>query len=305
MAMSTRLRHDYYRPAGLHRIRAGLDGSGRLTGWSQHLANTSRYAFAQREPPSASELYPDDFPAGCLRDVRIAHTQVDTAIPTGAWRATLHSANAFAVESFLDELAHAMRKDPVALRLELLGDARTLPYADHGGPQFDTGRLATVLELAAEKAGWGSHLPAGRARGIAAHFTFGGYAAHVVEVGRDASGAVRVERIVCAVDCGLVVNLSGAEAQAIGATLDGLNAAWNGEITAQDGVVRQSNFHQYRMLRIAEAPPVEVHFVRSGEVPGGLGEIALPPVAPAVANAVFALTGKRVRALPLRRALSS
>jgi isoquinoline 1-oxidoreductase beta subunit len=295
------LQHDYYRPAGHHRIQAALDADGRVTCWAQHLANTSRYQFARRQQSAVgSELYKDDFPAQCLANVRMGYTPVATAIATGAWRATLHSANAFAVESFIDELAHAANRDPLALRLEMLGAPRKLPYADHGGPHFDTGRLAGVLQLAAQRSGWSQPLPRNRARGIAGHFTFGSYAAQVAEVSRDSRGRIRVDRIVCAIDCGLVVNASGAEAQAQGGVLDGLNAALNGEITVEGGRVRESNFHQYRMLRIDQAPVVDVHFVRSVEPPSGLGEAPLPPVAPAVANAIFALTGRRFRALPLR-----
>jgi isoquinoline 1-oxidoreductase beta subunit len=295
------LEHDYYRPAGHHRIRAALDANGRVTAWAQHLANTSRYQFAgRRQAAVGSELYKDDFPAQCLANVQLGYTPIGSAIPTGAWRATLHSANTFAVESFIDELAHAGRRDPLALRLELLGEPRKLPYADHGGPHFDTGRLAGVLRLAAEQSGWGQPLTGTGARGIAGHFTFGSYAAAVAEVSRDTRGRTGIDRIVCAIDCGLVVNVSGAEAQAQGGVLDGLNAALNGEITVENGRVRESNFHQYRMLRIDEAPMVDVHFVRSHERPSGLGEAPLPPVAPAVANAVFALTGQRMRRLPLR-----
>jgi CO/xanthine dehydrogenase Mo-binding subunit len=224
---------------------------------------------------------------------------VRSSIPVGAWRATLHSSNAFPVQCFLDEVAHAAKRDPLQFRLELLEPGRKLRYRGHGGPTFDTGRLAAVLRLATERAGWGSPAPAGRARGLAAHFTFGGYAAHVAEVSVDSAGRPRVHRIVAAVDCGIVVSGSGAEAQAQGAILDGLSAALYGAVTVERGRVKQSNFHDYRLLRMREAPVVEVHFVRSTESPSGLGEIALPPVAPAVANALFALTGKRVRKMPL------
>lgn len=293
------LQHDYYRPCGMHRLRAGLDAAGKLVAWDQHLANPSRYAYAGREDPVSSELYKDDFPAGFHPHVRLAYTLVPSAIPGGAWRATLHSANAFAVQSFVDELAHAHGRDPLELRLELLGAPRKLEYEGHGGPVLDTGRLAGVLRLAAEKAGWATGLPAGRARGVAAHFTFGSYVAEVAEVSRGSDGRVRVDRIVAAVDCGTVVNLSGAEAQVQGGVLDGLGAALHGEITVEKGRVRQHNFHEYRLLRMDEAPVVEVYFVPSGEPPSGLGEPPLPPVAPAVANAIFALTGQRIRGLPL------
>jgi isoquinoline 1-oxidoreductase beta subunit len=234
--------------------------------------------------------------------VRLAYTLVDSNIPGGAWRSTLHSSNAFAVQSFVDELAHALGRDPLEFRLALLGAPRPLEYKGHGGPVFDTGRLAGVLRLAAERAGWNTRLPSGRARGIAGHFTFGSYAAHVVEVSRG-PGGVRVDRIVVAVDCGQVVNLSGAEAQVQGGVFDGLGAALHGEITVERGRVRQTNFDGYQLLRMNEAPRVDVHFVPSAVPPSGLGEPPVPPVAPAVANAIFALTGTRLRRLPLASAL--
>jgi isoquinoline 1-oxidoreductase beta subunit len=199
----------------------------------------------------------------------------------------------------MDELAAALGRDPLALRLELLGQPRRLAYQGHGGPVFDTGRLAGVLRLAAERAGWGTLLPEGRARGIAGHFTFGSYAAHVVEVSRDPSTGVKVDRIVAAVDCGLVVNPGGAEAQVQGGVLDGLSTALYGEITVAAGRVGQTNFDGYRVLRMSEAPRVEVHFVAGDAPPSGLGEPPVPLVAPALANAVFALTGQRLRRLPL------
>jgi isoquinoline 1-oxidoreductase subunit beta len=298
------LRQDFYRPCGVHRLRAALDASGRLIAWDQHLANPSRYAYAlAKRPPVDSELYADDFPARFLPHVRLAYTPVESGIPLGAWRSTLHSSNAFAVQSFVDELAHAQGREPLEFRLELIGAPRRLDYAAHGGPVFDTGRLAGVLRLAAGKAGWGRPLEAGRARGIAGHFTFGSYAAQVVEVSRDPAGGVRVDRIVAAVDCGRVVNLGGAEAQVQGGTLDGLGAALHGEITVQSGRTDQGNFDGYRLLRLREAPKIEAHFVRSEEPPAGLGETAVPPVAPALANAVFALTGERIRRLPMGKRL--
>src|SRR6185503_184598 len=208
--------------------------------WAQHLANTSRYAFAGRSDPVKSELYPDDFPAQCLPNVRMEYTLVASVIPTGAWRATLHSANAFVVQSAVDELAHLARRDPLAFRLAMLGSPRRLRYADHGGPVFDTGRLAGVLRLAAERAGWSKPVARRRGRGIAAHFTFGSYVAHVAEVSVDATGRPRVHRIVAAVDCGAVVNASGSEAQVQGGVIDGLSAALYGQITVDRGRVRQN-----------------------------------------------------------------
>ncbi len=293
------LQHDYFRPAGVHRIRAGLDRTGTPIAWAHHLANTSRYAFAGRSDPVKSELYPDDFPAQCLPNVRLEYTLVASAIPTGAWRATLHSANAFVVQGAVDELAHLAGRDPLAFRLAMLGSPRRLRYADHGGPVFDTGRLAGVLRLAADRAGWARPLPRGRGRGIAAHFTFGSYVAHVAEVSVDASGRPRVHRIVAAVDCGRVVNPSGAEAQVQGGVLDGLSAALFGQVTVDAGRVRQGNFNDYRLLRMRDTPLIEIHFVQSSEPPSGLGEPPVSPVAPAVVNAIFSLTGRRIRRLPL------
>jgi isoquinoline 1-oxidoreductase beta subunit len=295
------MRHDFYRPAGHHRLEAGLDAQGKPVVWTHHLVNTSRYDFRQdSDPPDASELYVDDFPAGFIPNFRLEYIPVKTRIPTGPFRGTLHSANAFAVQCFVDELAHAAGKDPLALRLEMLGEPRELPYGQHGGPVFDTGRLRAVLKLAAEKAGWGSPLPAGRGRGIAGHFTFGSYAAHVVEVSVDEKGAVKVHRIVAAVDCGFPVNPAGIEAQLMGGTLDGLSVALLSEITVKDGRTVQGTFSDYPLLRFAEAPDVEVHIVPSRKDPSGMGEIALPPVAPALANAIFAATGRRIRRLPVR-----
>ena len=295
------LRHDYYRPAGYHHLRAGLDRAGRLVAWTHHLVNPSRYEFRRDPaPPDASEMYADDFPAGFVPNFRAEHTAVRTQIPTGPWRATLHSANAFAVQGFLDEVAAAARRDPLELRRELLGPPREVPYANYGGPRFDTGRLRAVLDLAAARAGWGKPLPPGRGRGIACNFTFGSYAAHVAEVSVDERGAVEVHRLVAAVDCGTAVNPAGVEAQVAGGTLDGLNAALQAEITVAAGRTEQSNFHDYLLLRHPEAPPVEVAIVPSRERPTGMGEIAVPTVGPAVANAIFAANGRRVRRLPLR-----
>jgi len=293
------LSQDFFRPCAVHRLRAGLDAGGRVVAWDHHLANPSRYAYAENgQPPVVSELYPDDFPAGFIPDFRLAYTHIPCGIPGGAWRSTLHSSNAFAVQSFVDELARATGKDPLTLRLELLGPPRRLDYKGHGGPVFDTGRLAGVLRLVAEKAGWGSPLATGRARGLAGHFTFGSYAAHVVEIARAPEG-FRVERVVVAVDCGLVVNRSGAEAQVQGAVLEGISAALYGGVTVEGGRVRETNFDRYRLTRMREAPRVETWFVSSEAPPSGLGEPPLPPVAPALASAVFALTGERPRRLPL------
>jgi isoquinoline 1-oxidoreductase subunit beta len=206
------------------------------------------------------------------------------AVPVLWWRSVGHSHTAFVVESFLDEVAHAAGKDPYALRRLLL----------EGHP-----RHLRVLELAAAKAGWGTPLPAGRARGIAVHESFGSFVAEVAEV--SVVGLTpKVHKVVAAIDCGRAVNPAGVKAQMEGAIAFGLSAALHSEITLKDGHVEQSNFHDYEVLRIDEMPEVEVHIVESTEAPSGVGEPGVPPLAPAVTNALFALTGRRIRRLPIR-----
>ena len=200
------------------------------------------------------------------------------------WRSVGHSHTAFVVESFLDELVHVAGKDPFEFRRDLLADK-----SRHRG----------VLELAAGKAGWGKPLPAGCGRGIAVHESFGSFIAQVAEVSVSKEGGIRVHRVVCAIDCGRVVNPDTIEAQMESGIVFGLSAALHGAITLKDGRVEQSNFHDYPVLRMSEMPKVEVHIVASREAPGGVGEPGVPPIAPAVANAVFSATGARMRTLPM------
>jgi isoquinoline 1-oxidoreductase beta subunit len=207
-------------------------------------------------------------------------------VPVLWWRSVGHTHTAFVMESLVDEMAHAVRKDPLEYRR-----ARLQAHPRH----------LRVLELAAEKAGWGAPPPAGRSRGIAVHESFGSFVAQVAEVSVDA-GKIRVHRVVCAVDCGICVNPSGVAAQMQSGIVYGLSAALHGAITLKNGRVEQSNFHDYEVLRISEMPGVEVHIVPSAEKSGGAGEPGTPPIAPAVANAVFAATGKRLRSLPFRLA---
>jgi CO/xanthine dehydrogenase Mo-binding subunit len=205
-------------------------------------------------------------------------------VPVGFWRAVGPSQNTFFLESFIDEMAHAAKRDPVEFRLELLG----------GNP-----RLKRTLELAAEQSGWGSKLPAGRARGVALLDDRGGKVAEVAEVSIE-NGRVRVHKVTCVADCGQIIHPGIVEAQLSGSVIAGLTAALYGEITIEKGRAKQANFNDYPMLRMREAPPITVHVVKSHEEPGGVGEPAVPPIAPAVTNAIFALTGKRIRQLPIR-----
>lgn len=295
------LRHDFYRPMGIHLMKAGIDSEGQIVSWLHRRVGDSRNPSRARKHAQVTELYVDGFPAGLIENFSAEHTAVSTGIRRGDWRAPGHNANAFVIECFIDEIALQLVRDPLEFRLGLLGKSRDLPYKDHGGPAINTGRMKGVLKLVAEKAHWGKKMPHGRSQGIAAHFTFGTYVAEVAEVSVSKSGKLTVHRIVAAVDCGTVVNRSGAEAQIEGAVMDGLSAVRYGEITVAQGRVQQSNFHDYPMMRINEAPVVDVHFVDSIDLPSGLGEMGLPPVAPAVCNAIFKATGMRVRKLPLSK----
>jgi len=305
------LRHDYYRPASYHHVRAGLDDSGRIGVWHHHLMSTSRNTYRRGPHPEDTETYgllapvnPDpkkqfeyDFQPTLIPNCRVEYTEATTNVATGAWRAPSHNFNAFVIESIVDELAHAAKVDSIALRLAYYGTRADFPYSGDDPSPFDPARLAGVLKLAVEKSGWGA--PAkGRGRGVAVHFTFGSYAAEVAEVSVGADNSLRVHRVVAAVDVGIAVNPLSVEAQTQGGIIDGLSAAMFGEITIDRGRTRQSTFEDYPLLRNRDAPQIDVHIVPSTAKPTGFGEIALPPIAPAVANAIFAATGKRIRRLP-------
>jgi isoquinoline 1-oxidoreductase beta subunit len=303
--LSTRgdeLQHGLYRSNGYNRMRAALDEEGALVAWSHHLANCSRYRYQHGDsPPQASEIYQDDFPAGHVPNFRVAYSEARSAIPIGYYRSMAPGATNFALEGFLDEIARAAGKDPLAFRLALIGKGRVVPYANYGGPQLDTGRLRRVLELAAEKGDWGKTAAKGRARGIAGGFVFGSYSAAVAEVSVARDRSVRVHRLVSAVDCGRVVNPTGARKQIEGAMNDAMNLALKLEITFEKGRVLQKNLTDYPLVRMRDsAPRIESYVVESQKPPTGLGEIPVPPAISAIANAVSALTGKRVRKLPIR-----
>jgi isoquinoline 1-oxidoreductase beta subunit len=268
------LQHDHYRPGNCTRLRGGLDAAGRPAAWFQRIAG----------PPLA--LGGVDLPYE-IANVCEEHVEEDPGIPTGPWRSVGESQNAFAVEGFIDELAHAAGADPVEFRRDLLTKAP---------------RHRAVLELAADKAGWGRKPPRGRRRGIAVYHSYGSWVAEVAEVSVSRGGTIRVHRVVCAIDCGSVVNPDIVAAQLEGAVIFGLTAALKGEITFRNGAAVEHDFRGYPLLTIGEAPEVEVHIVPSEAPPGGVGEPGVPPIAPAVANAVFAATGRRLRTLPLRMA---
>ncbi|HET9473482.1 MAG TPA: molybdopterin cofactor-binding domain-containing protein [Steroidobacteraceae bacterium] len=297
------LQNDFYRPFGVHRMRAALNANGRVIGWSHRVAATSRRFRADRDddPEWVGTLDVDGFPAACVPNYLAEFVDVPFGLARGWWRAPLHTFTAFSVQSFVDEVALAAGRDPLELRLEMLGAPRDLEYRDHGGPVFSTGRLSAVLREAARRIDYGRRLPRGRGIGLAAHFTFGGYTAHGIEVAAQDEGW-RIERCVCVSDVGQVVNPAGVQAQLEGGTVDGISTALGLEITVENGRIQQSNFDGYPLLRMPEAPRVETHLMPSALTPCGAGEMGIPGAAPALANAVYAATGQRIRRLPMRSA---
>ncbi len=286
------LRGGYYRPLYVQRARVALDDAGMPIAWQHAMAGQSVLAGTPFEPMMVKNGIDATSIEGVadspyLKDIANRHVELHsprTGIPVLWWRSVGHSYNAFVMESMVDELANAAGKDPVEYRRALLAK-----HPRHLG----------VLNLAAEKAGWGTPAPEGRGRGVAVHESFGSWLAQVAEVSV-ANGAIRVHRVVCAIDCGIAVNPSGIVAQVEGGIGFGLGAALHGAIELAGGRVVQSNFHDYRLLRLDEMPAVEVHIVPSTEKPGGVGEPGVPPIAPAVANAIAALTGHRLRELPFK-----
>jgi len=285
--------HDFYRPAGVAVMQASFDAQGGVTALAITSAGdaiTPRWMERTLPQLAGPVDTPDrtasdglfDLPYGIANE-RIAHVATHSGVPVGYWRSVGHSHNAFFSEGFIDELAHESRQDPIAFRLALLKDSP---------------RHADVLKLVREKSGWGSSLPAGRARGVALHESFGSIVAEVVEVSL-VDGAPRVHRVVCAADIGTVVNPGIVAQQMEGAIIFGLTAALHGRIDIEHGAVQQTNFPNYAMLKMAQTPAIETHLVSSTRAPGGVGEPGTPPLAPALANALFALTGKRLRDLPL------
>jgi isoquinoline 1-oxidoreductase beta subunit len=284
------IRHDLYRPFYHDRLSAGLDAHGNPVAWHHRIVGSSVFARWAPQALRSDGLDPDAVDGArqmpyAFPNLRIEYVREEPpAIQTGFWRGVGPTHNVWVIESFLDELATAAKKDPVELRRALLADAP---------------RALGVVNLAAEKSGWGAALPSRSGRGIALAYVFDSYLATVAEVAVSDDGLINLRRVVCAVDCGVIVHPDNAAAQIEGGTLFGMSAAlWN-EITLRNGGIEQSNFNDYRTLRIDETPQVEVHLVPSREAPGGLGETGTVAAAPALANAVFAATGLRIRRLPI------
>ena len=293
--------HDYYRPAGMRRMRGALDAQGNVLGWSDHLADVPISAFwsAPGEYKVDGEELPPPIPYP-VAHVRTGFTPITSAVPRAWWRSVENSFNGFGVECFIDELAHAAGQDPYQFRKRLL-QMPPIPQTKAAGEDRtppDPKRLVTVLDLVAEKAGWGKPLGPNRGRGIACTTTYA-YIAEVAEVTVENEN-IRVDRLVMAIDCGQVVNPNGARAQLEGGMLFAASAALKEAITIRDGGAAQQNFDDYSVLRMPEVPALETYFVDSHDDPHGLGEAAIWLTGPAIANAIFAATGKRLRRMPLR-----
>ncbi|HXR93335.1 MAG TPA: molybdopterin cofactor-binding domain-containing protein [Steroidobacteraceae bacterium] len=296
------LQHDFYRPAGYNHFRGALDAQGKLVGFTDHFVTFSHGG----EVALCADLPPGMFPAGFVPNLEFGQTMIELGAPTGHWRDPNYNGLAFAFESFIDEIAYAGGHDPLELRLELYGPPRVIPEPPSRMPglhvpPFDTGRARGVLQLVAEKAGWGKRqLPPRTGMGLAFCYSHFGYVAEVIKASVNERGVPRIHKVWAAVDIGRqIINPAGAYNQAQGAILDGLGSALHQRLTIRNGAVVDTNFNTFGLLRMREAPPVEVHFRISDNRPTGLGEPTLAPAMPALTNALFAATGKRIRRLPI------
>ena len=287
------MQHDWYRPASYHMLTGGLDSEGRLIAFRHRIIAPS--ITEQGEPGRIKDGLDKSAIEGAadltyrIPNFRVEYVMSNTPVPIGSWRSVYPSQNVFATECFIDELAYAAGKDPLAFRDTMVTDAP---------------RMKAILKLAAEKSGWGRPLPAGRARGVALSppSFFRTPTVQVVEVSVTPQKQIRIHRVTAAIDCGIAINPDGIEAQMEGGFVYGATAALQGKITIRDGRVEQGNFDDYPIMTLEDAPVVETVIAKSSEPPSGTGEPGLPPAAPAIGNAVFALTGQRLRSMPFRLA---
>ncbi|MEM7363276.1 MAG: molybdopterin cofactor-binding domain-containing protein [Pseudomonadota bacterium] len=285
------MQFDFYRVGGFQKMRGAVDRKGKLVAWDQHFIGMRQNG----RPVMGAWFQPGEFPLPQLENVRASQTLIDIGTPCGAWRAPGANTHAFVVQSFIHELATAGKRDHVEFLLEIMGE----PQWDGKAWSLNTGRAADVVKLAADKSGWGRRMPKGRGLGLAFHFSHAGHIAEVAEVSVDADRQITLHKMTVAVDIGPIINMSGATSQVEGSVIDGYSTMLGQKITMENGRVEQSNFHDYPVLRIKDAPEIDVHFLQSDNPPTGIGEPALPPVAPAIANAIYAASGIRVRAMPL------
>lgn len=289
---------DAFRPMGMFALKAAWNEDKNLIAWEMRAATTSRYAQRQSSSPAHnSEVFPDEFPAGMIPNYKLSYKNPTARTNVGPLRAPGHNSTAFVIESFVDELAIQMQIDPLLLRKKIIGEPRMMPYRDHGG-NYDSGKLKAVIEKLEDVLSKQS-LKQGHFRGFAAHVTFGVPVALSLELLVNQQEVIVHKAIAC-LDCGLVIDRTGAEKQVEGGIVDGLGAAMFGEINIQNGSVFEQNFHQYRLIRMSESPlEIEIHFIENHDPPRGLGEMTYPVVAPALCNAIYAATGKRIRTLPV------
>lgn len=292
--------HDFYRVAGFHSLKGAIDSSGKLTGWQDHFITFSSDG---KEPVRGGDISETEFPAPLIPNFKLTQTMLPLDTPCGWWRAPRSNGIAFAVQCFLHELALAAGRDHVDFLLEVMGEPQEFEPSEEDAlnnrANFSPSRAAGVIKLAAEKANWGGSLPSGRGLGLAFHFSHSGHFAEVVEVSVDKNKKLKIHKVTVAGDVGPIINLSSAENQCEGSVIDGLSTALGLEISIKNGRIQESNFDKYPIMRISDAPEVAVHFVESNVHPTGLGEPALPPLAPALCNAIFDASGHRVRELPL------
>jgi isoquinoline 1-oxidoreductase beta subunit len=285
---------DYYRPGGFQALKASVDNAGKLSGWQNHFIT---FSMDGKVPVSAATIDKTEFPANVLANQRMAQSMIPSKIPTGPWRAPGSNVIAFCVQGFLHECAVAAKRDYVDFLVDVMGEPRATSAGPFGGG-LHTGRAVNVIKAVAERSGWGKTMPAGRGLGLAFHFSHQGHFAEVADVSVDASKKVTVHKMWVVADIGPIVNLSTAENQCQGSVIDALSTAMGLKITFEGGKVEQTNFHQYPIVRMDKAPEIDVHFLDTDYSPTGCGEPAFPPAAPAIANAIFAATGQRVRTLP-------